>query len=257
MRLLISTFSDAADRLFLIRTNKKDAEATGLMAQNLISRDSLLLVMQLCSLLCFSCVRKSQQAASSEHQMISAESNAATLAGNVLTHNEIADWLAPFAAENYSVLDSVRGDLNNDGLSDLLVVLRRNGEDTLSNVIEHPEKRPLLLLLRQQDGRLHLAARNDHVVYCYDCGGVLGDPYGSIAISGDSFTVEQYGGSAWRWSRTLTFRYFEQEENWFLWRDLTGFYHTSDPQDIDLTLRTEQDFGKIKFAEFDIYQDQE
>ncbi|MCS6916543.1 MAG: hypothetical protein RMK52_10120 [Chitinophagales bacterium] len=178
-----------------------------------------------------------------------------TPADNDANQNEFADWLAPFAAENYSVLDSVRGDLNNDGLSDLLVVLRRNGEDTLSNVIEHPEKRPLLLLLRQQDGRLHLAARNDHVVYCYDCGGVLGDPYGSIVISGDSFTVEQYGGSAWRWSRTLTFYYAPKEQAWLLRQDRMVSYHTFEPDQIEVTVRTARDFGRLSFEAFDIYKE--
>jgi hypothetical protein len=165
--------------------------------------------------------------------------------------------LLVFVPTNYSVLDTVSGDLNLDKINDYILVLKKNGEDTLSNVIDNPERRPLLILLSDKNNKLKLAKRNDNTVYCIDCGGIMGDPFMGITIKNGYFSVEHYGGSAWRWTRIVTYKYSKQDNEWFLHKDGSESYHTSEPEKVESNIRTTKDFGKVKFEEFDIYKEDE
>jgi hypothetical protein len=89
----------------------------------------------------------------------------------------LADNLSGFVPDGYTVLDTTSGDLNLHQFADMIMVLKKNGEDTTSDVNEHPEKRPLLILIGQADSTYKLAAKSDNAVYCIDCGGVMGDPF--------------------------------------------------------------------------------
>ena len=164
--------------------------------------------------------------------------------------------LARFIPDNYAVLDTAAGDLNLDGIPDLILVLRKNGEDTLSDVIDHPEKRPLLILLRDTDNELKLTRKNDNTVLCIDCGGVMGDPYMGITIRNGYFSVEHYGGSSWRWTRIITYKFSKQDNEWYLHKDGSESYHASVPEKIETIIKTTNDFGKVKFDEFDIYKEE-
>ena len=99
----------------------------------------------------------------------------------------IADEIILFTPNGYEVLDTAVGDLNLDGLDDLILVLKSTVEDSLSDLGEYP-LRPLLILIRGKDNQLQVAKRNDHTVYCADCGGVWGDPYDGIAIKNGYFS---------------------------------------------------------------------
>jgi len=165
--------------------------------------------------------------------------------------------LLPFLPTNYSVLDTVSGDLNLDGINDYILVLKKNGEDTLSNVIDNPEKRPLLILLRDKNNKLKLVRRNDNTVYCIDCGGMMGDPFMGITIKNGYFSVEHYGGSAWRWTRIITYKYSKQDNEWFLHKDGSESFHAAEPEKVESKIRTTKDFGNVKFEEFDIYKEDE
>ncbi len=164
--------------------------------------------------------------------------------------------LARFIPDNYAVLDTAAGDLNLDGIPDLILVLRKNGEDTLSDVIDHPEKRPLLILLRDTDNELKLTRKNDNTVLCIDCGGVMGDPYMGITIKNGYFSVDHYGGSSWRWTRAITYKFSKQDNEWYLHKDGSESYHASVPDKIETIIKTTNDFGKVKFEEFDIYKEE-
>ena len=161
-----------------------------------------------------------------------------------------------FVLPGYSVLDTSTGDLNGDAYPDKLLLLKKMGEDTSSDVIEHPEKRPLLVLTGQADGSFQLAARSDNAVLCVDCGGVMGDPYMQLVIKKGYFSVEMAGGSSWRWTRTVTFKYAPSEHNWFLYKDGHGSFHSSEPDKVETKLYTVKEFGKLGFGQFDVYKDQ-
>jgi hypothetical protein len=168
-------------------------------------------------------------------------------------NNEV---LSEFIPSGYSLLDSASGNLNLDSLDDMILVLKKNGEDSTSDVSEHPEKRPLLILTANNDGSYELAARNDNTVYCVDCGGVMGDPYMDVVIRNGFFSIEHYGGSSWRWTRIITYKYSPADKGWLLFKDGNESFHSSDPGKVERKILTSKDFGKVEFEDFDIYKEQ-
>lgn len=165
--------------------------------------------------------------------------------------------ISKFVPEGYSALDTTIGDLNLDEFPDLILVLMKNGEDSTSDVVDHPEKRPLLILTGQPDASYKIEARNDNTVLCIDCGGMMGDPFMGITIRKGFFSVEHYGGSAWRWTRIITYKYSKADNNWYLHKDGGDSFHAADPDNNTSTVKTTKDFGKVEFEKFDIYEEQE
>ena len=163
--------------------------------------------------------------------------------------------LSGFIPEGYTALDTASGDLNLDQYPDMILVLKKNGEDTTSDVTEHPEKRPLLILTGQADNTYTLSARNDNTVYCIDCGGMLGDPFMDIVIKNGYFSIEHYGGSSWQWTRIITFKYSSADNHWYLYKDGGTSFHSSEPEKETTKVRTTKDFGKVPFEKFDIYKE--
>ena len=161
--------------------------------------------------------------------------------------------LASFVPEGYTALDTTSGDLNLDAYPDMTLVLKKNGEEMTSDVSEHPERRPLLLLLGQPGGTYRLAARNNNVVYCIDCGGMMGDPFMDVVIRKGYFSVEHYGGSGWRWTRTITFKYAPADSTWYLHKDGGDSFHAAEPEKVQTTVRTTKDFGQVPFEQYNIY----
>jgi hypothetical protein len=161
--------------------------------------------------------------------------------------------ISAFIPDGYLLLDSTYGNLNLDSYKDLILVLKKKGEDLSSDVSEHPEKRPLLILTGEADGSYVLAARNDNTVYCVDCGGAMGDPFVDVVITNGYFSIEHFGGSGWRWSRIVTYRY--ADKNWWLYKDGHESFHASDPEKVESKILTEKDFGRIRFDAFDIYKE--
>ncbi len=153
--------------------------------------------------------------------------------------------LSKFVLEGYKILDVVRGHLNRDTRKDFLLILEERNRDNIE------QKRPLLILTKQSNGQLKFEARNDNVVLCPQCGGVWGDPYTGTVIKNGYFTVEHYGGSGWRWTRLITFKYSKKDNEWYLHKDGGVSFHNSEPDKVEETVKTVKDFGKVPFERFD------
>jgi len=164
--------------------------------------------------------------------------------------------LLKFVPKNYTLLSNTKGDLNNDKYPDYVLVLSKiNEEETSKYGDDKPEKRPLLLLLGNAKNKLTKAAININTVLCYDCGAAMGDPYEGVTIKNGSFSIHHYGGTSWRWTRTITYTYSKTEKNWFLYEDKWVSFHASNPNKIEEErVKTEKDFGKIKFEDYSIYE---
>ena len=134
-------------------------------------------------------------------------------------------------------------------------MVKKPDEKETSDVVDHPTKRPLLVLIGEGNGKYKLAARNDNVVLCVDCGGVFGDPFEGVSIKNGVFSVEHYGGSSWRWTKIITFKYSAVNKNWLLSRVGSDSYHTSDPNKMKTTIKTDKNFGKVLFEKYDGYKD--
>ncbi|WP_353573366.1 lysozyme inhibitor LprI family protein [Candidatus Albibeggiatoa sp. nov. BB20] len=116
--------------------------------------------------------------------------------------------VSDFVPIGYKVLDVTEGNLNRDKYTDVILILGQENEQDQEDAL-----RPLLILTRDASNQLHLAARNDHVVLCVECGGMLGDPYQRTAIKNGYFTVEHHGGSSWQWTKYITFKYIPKKSN--------------------------------------------
>lgn len=163
--------------------------------------------------------------------------------------------LLKFIPKNYMLKDTVRGDLNLDGIKDLILVLNKEGEEQTSDVIDNPEKRLMLILLGQKNNTYQKARQSENAIYCFDCGGMLGDPFQTIKIKDGEFAIEHFGGSSWRWARTSTFKYIKDSEDWYLIEDALVNSHSADPENIEAAIKTTKDFGEVKFEDFDIYKE--
>ena len=164
--------------------------------------------------------------------------------------------LSAYIPKGFTALDTSSGDLNHDQYPDMILVLKENGEDSTSDVIDHPTRRPLLVLIGHSGPGYKLAARNDNAVYCVDCGGVMGDPFTGVTVKNGYFSVEHYGGSGWRWTRIITFKYSPADNYWYLHKDGGDTYHVSDPNNAETKVKTTKDFGKLPFDKFDIYKEE-
>lgn len=168
---------------------------------------------------------------------------------------EIPENLKEFVPSGYSFLGGEKGNLNLDKYPDIILVLKKDNEAELSDVNDNPEKRPLLIFTGEADGSYKLAGRNDNTVYCVNCGGVFGDPFEGITITNGNFSINHYGGSSWRWTRIVTYKYSPSEKNWFLFRDGSDSFHSSEPNKVKTTIKTVKNFGKVSFEKFDIYKE--
>lgn len=139
----------------------------------------------------------------------------------------LPDELSPFLLPGHEVLDYVTGDLNADKRPDAILILKRAGEDTLQ---EDDFPRPMLLLLRQPDGKLKQVLRNDKAIMCRRCGGIFGDPYQQTDISDYGFSFHFYGGSSWRWTRQFDFSWQPAAKNWALEQEIISGFNANDPE---------------------------
>ena len=157
----------------------------------------------------------------------------------------------PFVEKGAAAIAVESADLNGDGTMDFVLVTEPLKPEAKSDE-DNGDERTLSILTRDREGKLTLAKSNREVVYCKSCGGVFGDPFAGIEAKRNSFTVNNYGGSAWRWSESYQFNYSRIDKTWQLVRAESENYHTSDPNKVKTKIRTPKTFGKIDIADFKI-----
>jgi hypothetical protein len=159
----------------------------------------------------------------------------------------------PFVEQKSKPIALESADLNGDGLKDYILVLERENP-SLKDEHDFPKnQRPLLILVRGTDNKLTAAKRNELIVMCSECGGMMGDPFAGITIARNTFTVNHYGGSAWRWTTDYKFNYSRIDKTWQLVRIEETSFHAGNP---DKTLKRKirtppKYFGKVDIADFD------
>jgi len=157
----------------------------------------------------------------------------------------------PFVEAGTKAIAMEKADLNGDGREDFILVLEK--EQPAKGADDFPiGQRPLLILLRGADGKLTVAKRNNRIVMCSQCGGVFGDPFEGVIAGRNTFSVEHYGGSSWRWKYSYKFNYSRIDKTWQLIRVEDISYHTSNPNKATTKIYTPpKHFGKIDVANFD------
>ncbi|HSE24804.1 MAG TPA: hypothetical protein VLB68_24295 [Pyrinomonadaceae bacterium] len=167
---------------------------------------------------------------------------------------KVPDEVKPFIEQQAIPIALESADLNGDGLKDYILVLERENPSLKDDETDFPKnQRPLLILIRSTDNKLTEAKRNDLIVMCSACGGVMGDPFTGVKVARNTFTVNHYGGSAWRWSVDYKFNYSRIDKTWQLVRIENTSFHASD---VNKTFNRKimtppKHFGKVDIADFD------
>ena len=172
------------------------------------------------------------------------------LADEIQGIDALAPELRPFVEAGTKPIWLSKADLDRDGDEDFVLVLERTApEDEFDD-----DQRPLLVLVRDAEG-LRIAKRNDRVVMCSKCGGVMGDPFVGIEAKSGTFTVSHFGGSRERWGVGYRFDYSRRDKTWQLVEVTTlefdAMNYEGPNSEHDARFVPPRDFGKIDIADFD------
>lgn len=112
--------------------------------------------------------------------------------------------------KTHVIMDKAEGDLNQDGKSDLILVLKdkNEGKD------QDSPPRILAVYFLDSNGEFKLISQTSNFLLKSNEGGVMGDPYSSIAVQRGTIVVQHSGGSRERWNFTHRFRF--QDGGFFL-----------------------------------------
>lgn len=105
--------------------------------------------------------------------------------------------------------DIAKGDLNGDGIEDIAVTGCTGQEKDESGSITDWGQRAVYVFLGSKDGDYTLIKKID--TRNPDEGGIYGDPYEGITISGNHLLISNYGGSNFRWEEKDIFEYKDQD----------------------------------------------
>jgi len=160
---------------------------------------------------------------------------------------DLPDKVKPFVPNGKTALAVESADLNGDGTKDFILVV----ENANASAGEGEDKRTLLILTADTTGKLTQVKSNDKVVYCRSCGGVFGDPFAGLRLKKNSFTVDNYGGSNWRWGDSYTFNYSRIDKTWQLVRVEKETFNATNPNQVKTKIFTPKKFGKVDIAAAD------
>ncbi len=108
--------------------------------------------------------------------------------------------------KNYAILDSVCGDLTNDGIDELVVIY------DLTKETDDMEGTPRSIVIYQveKESWKPMVESKEAVMGSKD-GGMMGDPYQNVEIKKGILSIYHYGGSAWKWGEADKYRYQNDE----------------------------------------------
>ena len=149
--------------------------------------------------------------------------------------------LQQVAPAGWRVIDTAVGDLNNDKLEDLALILeyqsnvrekRAYGDNTTEIITENHKPRILVVYFRAKGSRNYLkSVQNNDFVLRNSEGGSLGNPLRSLAIENNKMKMVFEGGGEWRWKLNYGFRYMNS--GWYLAEAGNLSYHNGSGEMID------------------------
>ncbi len=113
----------------------------------------------------------------------------------------------PVLPPGYTVLGKTMGDLNKDGIPELLIVY-----DTPRQTDYGSERE--IGIYQQKDNAWALWHTSIGAVLPSEHGGTMGDPFDGIAVENGAITVNHFGGARYRWYYLHRYRY--QQGDWYL-----------------------------------------
>ena len=103
--------------------------------------------------------------------------------------------------ENYSIIDTVSGDLDRDDIKELIVAYNI---EPLKGFESVPRE---LIIYKQKNGKWTEWKKSRQALYGSQDGGMMGDPFGQIEIKNGILLISQNGGSSWKWGFTDKYRF--------------------------------------------------
>lgn len=165
----------------------------------------------------------------------------------------------------YDILDSATGYLNADTIKDIIVILKRHNEDSLSNQLDSTIDRIFLILEGTTDRKYIVSGRNNNAVYTLHSGGArYADPYYKTTIENQRFTITHlYGGGPLISERHITFEFSVNDNNWIMtqdeYRNIDLNEVTNDSTPIEnyqkIEIKRPRNNEKILFTDFNIYKE--
>lgn len=108
--------------------------------------------------------------------------------------------------KNYSVIDSIKGDLDRDGIDEFVVAY--NTEIEKDDYESVPRE---LVIYKKSKDEWKVWEKSGQALYGSRDGGMMGDPFGQIEIKNGLLLVSQDGGSSWKWGHTDKYRFQDEE----------------------------------------------
>ncbi|HET9057452.1 MAG TPA: hypothetical protein VFN30_11470 [Chitinophagaceae bacterium] len=102
---------------------------------------------------------------------------------------------------NYSIVDTVTGDLDKDSINELVVAYNVGQESEIDGV---PRE---LIIYKLENNNWIEWKKSMGALYGSRDGGMMGDPFGDIEIKNGILLISQDGGSSWKWSFTDKYRF--------------------------------------------------
>ncbi len=103
--------------------------------------------------------------------------------------------------ENYSIVDTVSGDLDKDTIKELVVAYNTAPENEIDGVQRE------LIIYKIKNGKWTEWKKSNEALYGSRDGGMMGDPYGQMEIINGTLLISQNGGSSWKWGFTDKYRF--------------------------------------------------
>lgn len=155
--------------------------------------------------------------------------------------------LLKYVAKGHVAIDASYGDLNEDGMLDLVIVTAPANEDSL-RLNSHNLSRQLLIFLRQKNDSFKLAVRNTKAIPCINCCGTT-DPYaGHTALTG-RLIINKYCTNDFKSLSEYRFQYVSKFNDWFLDTIVTETYPLHS-ENYSLDTITKKDFGNVSLKAF-------
>lgn len=151
---------------------------------------------------------------------------------------------------HYVIMDTILGDLNLDAELDLIVVLNKE-IDSLDSSLEDQSISRKTVLLVMKEGNYFIAAANDYIIDCSDCGGGgVGDPYHKPIIDHGTIYFESLYGDCDKTHYAIVFNYTMSIANWELSQITQTDYNcnqTGGEIKEKTTIKTPKEFGSVPF----------
>jgi len=149
-----------------------------------------------------------------------------------------------FIPSGWSILDSISFDYNNDSLKDYVILI-----ESIENVnykkmwgdveMEMTDKPRILFVLNGSENGFSLSCQANELILTSEQGGMMGDPYQGIIVSGNKICTSFWGGSRDKWNLSHCFIF--KENKWFL-----NYVETSGG-DAEITYQMNYDIETRKF----------